>query len=156
MEPASELLTLSLGAEVDPSAAEDIVTTLITIDQVESARALELRAIDPASVIVLVQSVGGVIGSINALWDLVTKIRERLGRDRIHGARVTLPNGTRIDLESVTRDELAQVIELAGGKAGQRPLIQDRQPSEKPSTGPVVGSGTDLAISGHHIDANSE
>lgn len=116
MEPASELLTLSLGAEVDPSAAEDIVTTLITIDQVESARALELRAIDPASVIVLVQSVGGVIGSINALWDLVTKIRERLGRDRIHGARVTLPNGTRIDLESVTRDELAQVIELAGGK----------------------------------------
>src|SRR5437016_4134540 len=109
MKPASELLTLSLGAEVDPSAAEDIVTTLITIDQVESARALKLRAIDPASVIVLVQSVGGVIGSINALWDLVTKIRERLGRDRIHGARVTLPNGTRIDLESVTRDELAQV-----------------------------------------------
>ncbi len=115
MESGPEIFTLSLGAGVAPSTAGDIAMTLNTIDQVKSARALQPRAIDVASAMVMIESVGGVLGSINTLWDLVTKIRERLGHDRIQGTRVTLPNGARIELESVTRDELAQLIELAGG-----------------------------------------
>jgi hypothetical protein len=113
MEQASEFLTLSLGTGADSSTTRDVATALNAIDQVKSARPLEPRAIDAASAIVLVESVGGVLASINALWDLVTKIRERLGRDRIRGTRITMPNGTRIELESVTRDELARLIEPA-------------------------------------------
>jgi hypothetical protein len=113
-EPISEFLTVSLGESADPSAASDLATSLNAVDQVKGARALQMRAIDVASAMVLVEFVGGVLGSATALWGLVTKIRELLGNDRIRGARVTLPNGARIELESVTRDELAQLIELAG------------------------------------------
>jgi hypothetical protein len=115
MEPKSEFMTLSLGEGVDAETARDLATTLSTIDQVKSARALQPRAIDAASAMVLINFVGGVLGNINALWDLITKIREVLGKKRIRGTRITLPNGARIELESVTRNELAQLIELAGG-----------------------------------------
>jgi hypothetical protein len=113
-EPTSEFLTLSLGKGVDQSAAEDLATALTTIDQVKSARALQMRAIDPHSAMVLVEFVGGVLGGVTAVWDLVTRLRTVLGNDRVRGARVTLPNGARIELESVTRDDLAHVVELAG------------------------------------------
>jgi hypothetical protein len=113
-EPTSELLTLSLGTGVEQSAARDLAMALPTIDQVKSARALQMRAIDPGSAMVLVELVGGVLGSVAAVWELVTKLRNVLGSDRINGARVTLPNGARIELESVTRDELAHLVKLAG------------------------------------------
>jgi hypothetical protein len=113
-EPTSEFLTLSLGKGVDQSAAEDFATALTSIDQVKSARALQMRAIDLASAMVLVELVGGVLGSVTAVWELVTRLRTVLGKDRVRGARVSLPNGARIELESVTRDELAHVVELAG------------------------------------------
>jgi hypothetical protein len=113
-EPTSEFLTLSLGKGVDPSAAEDLATALTSIAQVKSARALQMRAIDPTSVMMLVEFVGGVLGSATAVWELVTKLRTVLGSDRVRGARVTLPNGARIELESVTRNDLAQLVELAG------------------------------------------
>jgi hypothetical protein len=113
-EPTSEFLTLSLDKGVDQSAAEDLATALTTIDQVKSARALQMRAIDLASAMVLVEFVGGVLGSVTAAWELVTKLRTVLGNDRVRGARVSLPNGARIELESVTRDELAHLVELAG------------------------------------------
>ena len=115
MEQRSEFVTLSLGEGADPSAAGDLAATLSTFEQVKTARALELRAIDAASAMVLIDIVGGVLGNIAALWELVTKIREVLGKKSVRGTRVTLPNGARIELESVTRDELAQLIELAGG-----------------------------------------
>jgi hypothetical protein len=115
MEPRSEFVTLSLGEDAGPSAAGDLAATLGTFEEVKSARELKPRGIDAASAMVLIDFVGGVLGNINSLWDLVTKIRGALGKKSIRGARVTLPNGARIELESVTRDELAQLIELAGG-----------------------------------------
>ena len=42
----------------------------------------------------------GVLGSATA--GVVSTFREILGNDRICGARVTMPNGTRIELESVS------------------------------------------------------
>lgn len=115
MEPRSEFVTLFLGEGAGPSAAGDLAATLGTFEEVKSARELKPRGIDAASAMVLIDFVGGVLGNINSLWDLVTKIRGALGQKSIRGARVTLPNGARVELESVTRDELAQLIELAGG-----------------------------------------
>jgi hypothetical protein len=108
-------VTLFLGEGAGPSAASDLAATLGTFEEVKSARELKPRGIDAASAMVLIDFVGGVLGNINSLWDLVTKIRGALGQKSIRGARVTLPNGARVELESVTRDELAQLIELAGG-----------------------------------------
>ena len=115
MEPRSEFVTLFLGEGSGPSAASDLAATLGTFEEVKSARELKPRGIDAASAMVLIDFVGGVLGNINSLWDLVTKIRGTLGQKSIRGARITLPNGARVELESVTRDELAQLIELAGG-----------------------------------------
>jgi hypothetical protein len=118
-ESTSEFLTLSLGKGVDPSTAADLATTLTTIDQVKSARALQMRAIDPGSAMMLVEFVAGVLGSVTAVWELVTKLRKVLGSDRVRGACLTLPNGARIELESVTRDDLARLVELAGAAPPQ-------------------------------------
>jgi hypothetical protein len=112
-EPTSELLTLSLTKGVDQSVAEDLATALTSIDQVKSARALQMRAIDPGSAMMLVELVGGVLGTVTAAWDLVTRLRTALGNDRVRGAGLTLPNGARIELDSVTRDDLARLTQLA-------------------------------------------
>jgi hypothetical protein len=105
---------LSLGGTADREAAGRIAEALRGIDDVQSARSLQTRAIDPGTAMFILEVVGSALAAVGSAWELITKIREAVGPKKFEGARITLPNGTRIELDSITRDELKELIESGG------------------------------------------
>jgi hypothetical protein len=99
---------------VPAEVAAGIVDDLRQLSNVEGARALERRAIDPASLIVLIQVVGGALGVVGSAWALIDRIRKSLSARKVTGAAITLPNGTRVELDEVTEEQLARLMAASG------------------------------------------
>jgi hypothetical protein len=114
----SEFATLSLGSDVSPDAYTVLLDELLTLPDVEDARALEQRAIDPASVMLIVEIAGGVLSAATSAWSLIDKIRTSLKKKNVTGATITLPNGTKIELDSVSEDQVARLFAGADDARG--------------------------------------
>jgi hypothetical protein len=104
-----ELVMLSLSPEFRADA-DDLVRAVRKVAEVRDVRMLEPRALDLGSVFVLIEVAGSVLAAVDAAWQLVERLRKVLGPKRLSGARITLPNGVRIELDQVTEEQLAQLI----------------------------------------------
>jgi len=109
----SDFATLSLGPEASDEASTALLDELRSLPDVESARALEQRAIDPASVMLMIKIAGGVLSTATSAWGLIDQIRKSLKKKKVTGATITLPNGTRIELDQVSEEHIARLF--AGG-----------------------------------------
>lgn len=105
---------LSLGGAEDPESAGAIAGALQQIADVQSARSLRTRAIDPGTAMFILELVGTALAAVGSAWELVTRIREAVGPKKIKGARITLSNGIRIEFDSITKNELKELIERGG------------------------------------------
>jgi hypothetical protein len=81
---------------------------------VSGARALERRALDPQSAMALIQVASGVLGVATTAWGLVERIRKALNARKIVGTHLTLPNGTRVDIDKIDAEQLQALIGGAG------------------------------------------
>ena len=107
--------TLSLGPDVSTEDSAAILEELLELASVKSARALEPRAIDPGSIMLMIEILGGALGVATSAWAFIEQIRTSLKRKKVTGATITLPNGTKIELDSVSEEQVAHLISDANG-----------------------------------------
>ena len=114
----SEFATLSLSPEVSDEESTALLKDLQNLPDIEGARALEQRAIDPASVMLMIEIASGVLSAAASAWSLIDQIRTSLGKKKVAGATITLPNGTKIELDDVSEDQIARLVAGADDDAG--------------------------------------
>ena len=112
----ADTVTLSL-VNVQEQNAAGAIEQIAKIPNVEEARLLQRRSIDMESAMAIIKVTGSVIGMASTAWNLILQIRRSLEQKQISGARLTLPNGTRIELDSVTEDQLVKIIDSSSKPA---------------------------------------
>jgi hypothetical protein len=113
----AETVTLSLGNVQEQNAA-GAIEQIAKIPDVEEARLLQRRSIDVESAMAIIKVAGSVLGLASTAWTLILQIRRSLEQKQISGARLTLPNGARLELDSVTEDQLVKIMESSSKPAG--------------------------------------
>jgi hypothetical protein len=108
-----DFATVSMDSDLSADVMVGIVEDIRKLPDVEGVRALEPRAIDPASLMILVEVAGNALTVAGAAWTLIDRIRTGLRERKITGATITLPNGTRIEFDNVTEDQIAKIMSAA-------------------------------------------
>jgi len=109
------VVTLSFDDQVSSEAITDALTEMRADPAVTGARQLERRALDPQTAMAIIQVASGVLGVAGSAWGLIEKIRKALHSHQIKGAHLTLPNGTRIDIDQIDEKQFQGIIGATGG-----------------------------------------
>ena len=110
MGAMSEFVTLSFNREVPVETMAAVLSELREAQAVKGARPLEQRSLDPQSIKALIEVASGVLGAAGSAWTLVDKIRTALHSKKIVGAHLTMPNGTRVDIDQIDEEQLGKLI----------------------------------------------
>jgi hypothetical protein len=105
-----EFVTLSMETKLPAETMEAVLSELRDVQAVKSARPLEQRALDPQSIMALVEVASGVLGAATSAWTLIDKIRKALHSRKVMGAHLTIPNGMRVDIDQIDEEQLGQLI----------------------------------------------
>ena len=110
----ADTFTISLPEGVSEDDIKEIKNLLKEIDSVDDAGSVSSRSgIDPASIMLWVQLATGVLGVTSTGIVIAQKLKELFQKKRVSGARVKLPNGTEISLDTGSAEEIAKIIEAA-------------------------------------------
>jgi hypothetical protein len=120
MSAMPDFVTLSIDREVPADTMAAVLSDLRNVQTVVGARPLEQRALDPQGMMALIQVASGVLTAAGTAWTLIDKIRKALHTQKIKGAHLTMPNGTRVDIDQIDEEQLGQLIG-GGGKGAAIP-----------------------------------
>jgi hypothetical protein len=108
----SERLAIELPDNLSEEEQNELVASLRAIDEVEQADNLgPSRSVDLETISVGVQlatQIGGLIGPV------VTKIIEVIRGRQIKGVTLSLPDGTTVAIDEISRKDLDQLLERKG------------------------------------------
>jgi hypothetical protein len=103
---------LSLPSGVSQTAANELATS-IKGPSVVDATLLQPRAVDLATVKLLLEVAGAVFSTGTAAWTFIDKLRESLRAKNIAGARLTLPSGKTVDLDAASEEKILAALGTA-------------------------------------------
>ena len=110
----ADTFTISLPEGISEDDIRDIKDLLKEIDSVDDTGEVSSRSgIDPQSIMLWVQLASGVLGVTSSGIVIAQKMKELFQKKRVSGARVKLPNGTEISLDTSSAEEIAKIIEAA-------------------------------------------
>ncbi len=105
-----EFVTLSIDREDSVETMAAVLSDLRDDEAVQSVRPLQQRSLDPQNMMALIQVATGILSSVGTAWALIDKIRKALHSQKVKGAHLTLPNGTRVDIDEIDQEQLGQLI----------------------------------------------
>ncbi len=111
-----DIFKIALPASVSEKDIADLQDTLKTLDAVADAGADPDRGVDPASIMVWVQVVGGVLGAAGAAVPIIKKVAEIIRGKGISGAKIKLPNGAEIAVDNASLNEIERLLRTAKQK----------------------------------------
>jgi hypothetical protein len=110
MTAMPEFVTLSIDREGSVDTMAAVLSDLRDDEAVQSVRPLQQRSLDPQNMMALIQVATGVLSTAGTAWALIDKIRKALHTQKVKGAHLTLPNGTRVDIDQIDEEQLGQLI----------------------------------------------
>ena len=96
--------------DAEGAVASDVAQDLRRLDAVAETSA-DTRSIGAA--LVLVKVVGGVLGDAATAVPIVQKVVEMIRGKGVTGAKIELPNGTKISVDSASVDEIERLVAAA-------------------------------------------
>jgi len=103
------MVTLRDGTTADVGDA--LAKELAGVAEIDQARRKQERSIDPQQVIVVLEVAAKALTTLAAAWELFRKVRDTLAARKVTGAKITLPNGARVELDAVTQDEVKKLVD---------------------------------------------
>ena len=111
MSKATERIKIEFPNNAQSADVEEIVDELNQLDEVENAKKRQTRSIDFATISMVVEVAGGVIGVASQAVPLLQKIFGSVKEKKIHGARITLPDGRIIEVDNTSMEDLERLIQ---------------------------------------------
>jgi hypothetical protein len=111
-----DLFSITLPDTASEKDIEALQDTLKTLDTVADAGADPDRGVDPASIMVWVQVVSGVLGAVSTAVPIVKKVIETIRGKGISGAKIKLPNGVEVAVDNASADEIERLLQAVGEK----------------------------------------
>jgi hypothetical protein len=85
-----------------------------TLDGVAAADSVATRSLEPATAMIVIQLISGVLGAVATAVPLIQKIREVIRGKGISGAIIKLPNGVEISIDNATATEIERILNRVG------------------------------------------
>ena len=96
---------------ISPDVGDALAKELAGLADVDVARRKQERSIDLQQVIVVLEVAGKALTTLAAAWELFKKVRDTLAARKVTGAKITLPSGARVDVDAVTQEEVAKIVD---------------------------------------------
>jgi hypothetical protein len=111
MSSANERIKIEFPANAKSADVEEIEEELNQLNDVEKAKTRRTRSLDIATVSMVVEVAGGVIGVATQAIPLLQKIFGSVKKKEIHGARLTLPDGRIIEVDNTSIEDLERLLQ---------------------------------------------
>ncbi len=107
---AGDVFRIHLPEAASPDDAAELASALRDVDGVVETAA-DTRSL--AAALVLVQVVGGALADVSTALPVVQKVVALIRGKGVTGAKIELPDGTKIAVDSASIDELERLIGAA-------------------------------------------
>lgn len=111
MSKDNERIKIEFPKSAKSADVEEIEEELNQLDDVERAKTRQTRSLDIATISMVVEVAGGVIGVASQAVPLLQKIFGSVKKKEIHGARLTLPDGRIIEVDNTSIEDLERLIQ---------------------------------------------
>ena len=95
------------------SSAEGIGEALSALPAVESAEPSRTRSFDPASVMLLVQLGGSVLGVVGTAVPIIKQIVDTIRGKGVRGAVIEFPGGGKLSVDQASVSDIERLIRAA-------------------------------------------
>lgn len=102
-------LPAGLSAE-HASAFREALAAMTGVEAAEESPREKTRSLDPQAVQMVVTTASAAIAGLNGLVPLIQQVLGLFKKKGIPGAKITLPNGTVIEADNMTADEVQQLV----------------------------------------------
>lgn len=100
-----------LFSSTDKKEINEINEALKKIDEIEDVHSVATRSLDPNTILIWVQLISGVLGTIGVALPLFQKIIETINKKGIKGTTLKLANGTEIILDNASPEDIKRILE---------------------------------------------
>ncbi|MGA9996131.1 MAG: hypothetical protein WBP93_12000 [Pyrinomonadaceae bacterium] len=111
MSKAIEKIKIEFPKNAKSADVEEIAGELNQLDQVEQAKTRQTRGLDFATISMVIEVAGGVIGVASQAAPLLKKIFGSVKEKKIHGARITFPDGRVIEVDDASMEDIERLIQ---------------------------------------------
>ena len=108
-----DLFSVNLPKNTPKDQAKLIQKTLKEIQGVKDAGSDDARGIDPARVMLWVQTSSGLLGAAGTGASIVKKVAETIRGKGISGASIELPGGVKISVDNASASDIERIISAA-------------------------------------------
>lgn len=108
-----EIFTIELPATLSREEVETLENDLRAVDGVDDAGSEDARSVDPLTLGVWVQLIGGLLGSLDSGASVVQKIAETIRGKGIKGAKIKFANGTTLSVDEISSKDLQKLMKDA-------------------------------------------
>lgn len=105
-----DTLTITLPGSISDAEIAEISQTLKEDQAVESVQETTPRGVDPATVKVWIEIAVGVVSFISAAMPLIKKVIATIRHKGITGAKIKLPSGAEISVDSANPEEIEKIL----------------------------------------------
>jgi hypothetical protein len=106
----SDTFSIELPESVPRADAAEIAAELRNVDEVV-ATSSDTRAL--GEVLLLVQAVGGAFSAVSTAVPLVQKVVQLIRGKGVTGAKIELPNGTKLEVDSASVEDIERLLSAA-------------------------------------------
>jgi hypothetical protein len=103
-------ITLLVPQGAAPSGVEDVRRALAEVEGVTDVRPLEVRALDPVSIMTAISFAADALSIASAAATVIGSIVDRVRKAKVHGAVIQLANGVKITLDSASPDDILRIV----------------------------------------------
>lgn len=113
-------IQISFPSSAPRAEVDTIQNMLKNLNEIQDAGSIASRSVDPASIMIWIQVVSGMLGLVATGMPVIEKIIKMIRSKGISGAIIKLPNGTELPVDNASGSDIAKLLTALGN-----PLKQD-------------------------------